>query len=307
MRKGGASVNQDRVNTLDEWLLYYKLKYVNIVRDDDGSFLVLNPVEAAQDMTEARKNAKRIAYDRGSDYSTVLANDRAAPGLRAAAEAASKAHMDAIAAKAAVALTEFETAERELLDAVNAWKIENTTASRTAAAMHVGVLSKQVEAAEANLQNARYPHRYIVQETTLARKALNYATRDDRAVPYPVYRIVPETTATTDRVLSAMQIPSSAEPIAPAPSFLESVASIASIVITGTEPVAAPVAEPSAAPVAEPVAAPVAEPLMVATLSPEPSVSADPNVVAGAEHNAVTQAEHNAVVAAEEPKTIILH
>ncbi len=190
------TVDPTKVTDLDSWLSYYKLGYANIKHGSNGEFLVLDPV--TQDMTAP---AKVIETQKGYDYIDVLRSEKAEPSLRAASEAKREAVASEIQSHVTDAMTNYLSAEHNLMTAVQQWNVAVNPAERSVAALDVGVAQRALAEADEAYRKALYPKRYIKPESGLARKTVDYTTIDDRVIQYAIYRLVPETTEPGDRVV----------------------------------------------------------------------------------------------------------
>jgi hypothetical protein len=197
----GRTIDPAKVNDVASWLNYYKLKYSNIVQGEDGSLRVLDPAKLATDREDAFASAKVIPHMTGYDYIDILKTAEGTPELRASAEAKIEDIRSSIETERAALTATFLGIDRQLLEAVDAWKLADTVTGRKEAATLVGVLTHQLAEIEGRIRNAQYPKRYIKAESELPRKAIFYASHDDRKVP-TVYRIVNEFTDVSDRVVS---------------------------------------------------------------------------------------------------------
>lgn len=197
----GRTIDPAKVTNVETWLNYYKLKYNNIVQGSDGSLRVLDPAQMAEDRAAAFESAKVIPHMTGQDYIDVLKTAAGSPELRAAAEA-KRDDIRASIDTAVSTLTEtFMGVEQQLLEAVDAWKLADSPVTRKEAATLVGTLTRQLQEIEERMRMAQYPKRYIKPESDLPRKALYYASHDDRKIPYTLYRIVNETNDAKERVV----------------------------------------------------------------------------------------------------------
>ncbi len=178
----GRTIDPAKVTDHKTWLSAYKSGYKNVVQSETGSLLVLDP--ATMNVAEA----KVIPHLRGQDYITVLGSEDSE--LRALAQAKREAIRNDINAATHAAQQIYVGIEQQLLEAVDAWKMADTDATRKEAAVLVGTLSTRLQEADEAVGNAAYPHRYIKAENDLPRKALNYATHDDRTIENTLYRTV---------------------------------------------------------------------------------------------------------------------
>ena len=199
--RGRPTVDPEKVTNLDKWLFYYKKKYGNVVLGDAGEYLVLDPTLARTDFDTAFEDpVKTIPHLKGQDYITILATS-AKPVLRAAAEEKREAFLNSMKPEIEAAQEAFDNIEQELLEATETWNAAADSASRQEAALRVGQLSQQLDGAATTLQQAKFPQRYIYTETNLLRKNVDYATHDERATKYHLYRTVLETTEPAQRTL----------------------------------------------------------------------------------------------------------
>jgi hypothetical protein len=65
----------------------------------------------------------------------------------------------------------------------------------------IGILQKELSELDTARREARYPHRYILEEKRLPRMVLNYATRDERVIQNAIYRTVPQTMTISERII----------------------------------------------------------------------------------------------------------
>jgi len=161
------TVDPAAITTLEEWSRAYR-KYANIVLD--------NGVPAVLSRTDTSV-VKRIPWTKGTDLYVGLTE-----GTEAAVDAMEETRsvLQAAVSEAAPGMRE---AERQLLDATDAWRLAKTAIARHAAALHVGRLSVALRDAAHILRSAEMPVRFtrIIDEITI--RDLNYHTGDDRAAP----------------------------------------------------------------------------------------------------------------------------
>ena len=191
----------DDVTNIDQWLFYYKLGMRNIVKGEDGALLVLDPEQMAADRPAAYAAAKRIPFKKGYDAVAVLASTTASPELRASAAEKLLELRTARTEAAAETMGNYTAIERQLLEAAADWNTSITQAGRKGKAMQVAELTRQLAEADKETSDARYPHRYLVSETELQRKAINYATMDERKLKHALYRTVLSDTTANERVV----------------------------------------------------------------------------------------------------------
>lgn len=199
----GKTIAESKVEDVESWAKYFKRGYQNIVRGEDGSFLVLDATLTKTDFPAALADpAKVIPHLMGDDYISVLARRYAPTQLRAAAEERRLAVTGDIDAQVAVGRTTLAEAERELLAATARWRSAPDAPSRTVAAQEVAAANAAVATADERLRTAAAPHRYIVKMRDLKRSILVPGSGDDRPVEHVIYRLVPQTTEAPERVVT---------------------------------------------------------------------------------------------------------
>ena len=201
--KKGKTIDPKKVNSVETWANYFKKGYQNIVIDEDGSFVVLDPELTKTDFAAALKGTKKaIPHLMGEDYITVLADPKAPSELRAAAEIRRKAIHEVLDARIEAAKAEYEVAESNLIEANTRWRNAPDRPTRTDLAQSVAEANAAVALAEQRLRLAQAPHRYIVGYGDLKRSMLIAGSGDDRPILNTIYRIVPEVTEAPERVIS---------------------------------------------------------------------------------------------------------
>ena len=186
-----ATVDPTAVETLDDWLLFYKAGSKNLKLDKQGNYVVL----------EGDRVVKMIPHlPKETDYVSILLSSTNAD-LRGAAEAKRDALRTTRQTLIDAALNEFLEKEQELLAASDAWEVAkqgSDVASRNAAADLVGLYTVELRAKEAALQEVRYPVRYVPRlDRILPRKVVDIDTHDDRVIP--VTQLILQEVATSDR------------------------------------------------------------------------------------------------------------
>lgn len=201
--KKGKTIDPKKVNDVQSWASYFKKGYQNIVIDEDGSFVVLDPELTKTDFAAALTGTKKaIPHLMGDDYLTVLADPKAPSELRAAAEARRKAIHEVLDARIEAAKAEYEEAETNLIEANTRWRNAPDPPTRTDLAQGVAEANAAVALAEQKLRQAQAPHRYIVGYDDLKRGMLIPGSGDDRPLKNIVYRTVPQVTDAPERVIS---------------------------------------------------------------------------------------------------------
>ena len=167
----GRTVDPALVTDIDSWLRAYKDNKNNIVYRN-GAMLVLDPANLKGEPL------KTITPVKGYDYVSILTSTRSEH--RDAAETKRKAVEERRTESITETRTVFLDAERTLLEAIDIWKAADSDAPRTAAAIDVGRLTKEVGDAERAFRSAMYPHRRVKRVEDIPFKILDWATRDER-------------------------------------------------------------------------------------------------------------------------------
>lgn len=182
------TIHPDRIESIADWYKYYERKYVNLVTDG-SNYLVLDPAQMKENPEEAHNNpVKTFQPPKGRDYITILANTKSPEELRVAAIAKRDALVQGRADAIQTARTEFVGNERELLAAVDAWAATETADARAAATQGVVFATEATAVANAAYTESLYHYRSEHEEESIARKLLQPETRDDRKLPYSLYR-----------------------------------------------------------------------------------------------------------------------
>ena len=201
--KKGKTVDPEKVNDLETWAKYFKRGYQNVVVDEDGSFVVLDPVLTKTDFPAALTGEKKpIKHLMGEDYITVLADPKSSSELRAAAEARRTQIHDALDARINAAKLAYSEAETELLNIHQRWKSAPDAGTRTILARAVGEANAALASAEHDLREAQAPHRYVLEYSDLPRSMLKPGSGDDRPIRNVIYRVVPAVTDAPERVIT---------------------------------------------------------------------------------------------------------
>lgn len=95
----------------------------------------------------------------------------------------------------------FRSKEQEMLAAVADWRKADTPQERAGAAHVVGRLQRDLAELDMDRQKARYPHRYI-QEQTLERSVINPDTQDKRKIVDSVMVSKPMIANASDRLIA---------------------------------------------------------------------------------------------------------
>jgi hypothetical protein len=164
----GRTIEPATITTLEEWATRY-LKFDNVVFD--------NGVPAVLSRTD-NTVVKRIPIEKGFDLYALLQREESDEKAYDAIEGERLAQKTAVGA----ALPGCREAERQLLEATDAWRLAVTPTSRAAAALHVGRLSVALQEAERTLRTAEAPVRFSQVIPDLKRVDLDYRTGDDRII-----------------------------------------------------------------------------------------------------------------------------
>jgi len=200
--KKGKTVDPDRVTDVDSWTKYFKRGYQNVVIDEDGSFVVLDPALTKTDFPAALKGVKKpIPHLMGEDYLTVLADPKSSSELRAAAEARLTQIRNELDARITASKIAYSEAETELITVNQNWKHAPDAPTRIVLAQAVAAANMAVAAAERSLRLAQAPQRYIIDYKDIPRMLLKPGSGDDRPIKNVIYRIVPQVTTVEERVI----------------------------------------------------------------------------------------------------------
>lgn len=201
--KKGKTVDPAKVNDLETWAKYFKRGYQNVIVDEDGSFVVLDPELTKTDFPAALAGDKKpIKHLMGEDYITVLADPKSSSELRAAAEARRTQIHDSLNARINAAKLMYSEAETELLNINQRWKSAPDAPTRIVLARAVAEANSVLVTAERTLRNAQAPHRYILEYSDIPRSMLKPGSGDDRPIRNVIYRAVPEVTEAPERVIT---------------------------------------------------------------------------------------------------------
>jgi hypothetical protein len=176
------------ITDINSWLYNHKKK--NVLLGADGSMLVLDPKTL-----DSSKPLKTIPFRKGLDAFRVMTLStehelRAAATEKLAEQKAERQeHVDAAYAKVI-------EADQLYLQAVDSWEADKTALGARAVAEAQQILSK----AEEVYRRAMYPHRSI-HMLTLARREVDYKTKDDRMLPFEVALETYGTTTSVERIL----------------------------------------------------------------------------------------------------------
>jgi hypothetical protein len=196
------TIHPDRITSVADWYKYYERKYANLVTDG-ALYLVLDPEQMKEDPEAARDApVKTFQPPKGRDYITILANTQSPEELRVAAIAKRDALVQGRADAIQTARTEFVGNERELLAAVDAWAAAETADGRAAATQGVVFATEATAVANAAYIESIYHYRSEHEEESIARKLLQPETRDDRKLPYSLYRPYLQVAAPKERIIA---------------------------------------------------------------------------------------------------------
>ena len=164
----GRTIEPAAITTLEEWATRY-LKYDNVVFDK-GVPAVLSRTDNTV--------VKRIPIETGVDLYVLLQRE----GSDEKAYDAMEVERSAQKAVVGAALPGCKEAERQLLEATDAWRLAAAPTSRAAAALHVGRLSVALQEAERALRSAEAPVRFSQVIPDVKRVDIDYRTGDDRII-----------------------------------------------------------------------------------------------------------------------------
>ena len=176
-----ATVNPSNIKTLDQWVNAYT-KYKNVVLDNDGSFLVLDPKLLREDPERARKEpAIRIKHTYGKDALIALAQGDTEIRTEAL-ETLSKA-VDAIKKDTAESLRSFTSTEQQLLEITDAHRQAKTEAQRLNTLSQWALTTNTMMDEGEKYSQSRTPLRHVKMLYGIPKKNIDYTTNDERAVP----------------------------------------------------------------------------------------------------------------------------
>ena len=197
--KSRGTVDPALIVDADSWLESYKKKYANIVLGEDGTMRVLDVRGVKENFAEALANpVKVIPHKKEDDYIAVLRDSRTSEELRAAALAKRDEVVQRTTVASAAEIPAYLNTERTLLAAVDAWKGATTVAMRTAAALEVARLTKELGQSERSIRFKQYPYRYLFDDEK-TRKEIDYTSIDTSTARRKIVRYIPETTEPADR------------------------------------------------------------------------------------------------------------
>lgn len=200
--KKGKTVDPSKVDDLETWAKYFKRGYQNVIVDEDGSFVVLDPELTKTDFPAALAGDKKpIKHLMGEDYINVLADPKSSSELRAAAEARRKEIHDTLDARISAAKLAYSEAETELINITQLWKSAPDAPTRITLANAVAEANAALVITERDLRMAQAPHRYILEYSDIPRSMLKPGSGDDRPIRNVIYRAVPAVTEAPERVI----------------------------------------------------------------------------------------------------------
>jgi hypothetical protein len=166
-------IDPAKIETSEQWSSAWNGGYKNIVFGEDGALQVLD--------TELQGVVKIIPHQQGFDSTVVLAKELRAPIVAAATETQTKIEQD-ITAQTTNAQVTYLIVERNLLDTVEEWKLEQEIGRRRGLAMRIGELTQQLKEADTALRTAMYPHRYVKTTEMIPKYLVDYPTMDGRKI-----------------------------------------------------------------------------------------------------------------------------
>ncbi len=181
------TVSPEKIANIDDWLRFYKQKYSNLIQDSkNGTLLVLDPTTM-----DSSSPVKTIKFGKAIDAIAYI--NGATPDMELRAQCQSK--MEAISAErnhAVIALQdEYLSVEKSLLETVRMWKSidPDDVTTRATLAREIGGYQTQLRDLDESMRTTKNPHRFI-QDIELSRMMIDYTTRDERKVPFSVYKTV---------------------------------------------------------------------------------------------------------------------
>ena len=166
-------IDPAKIETSEQWSSAWNGGYKNIVFGEDGSLQVLD--------TELQDVVKTIPHQQGFDSTVVLAKELRAPIVAAATET-QKNIEKGIAEKTATAQAAYLVIERNLLDTVEEWKLEQDVGRRRGLTIRIGERTQQLKEADTSLRTAMYPHRYVQTTEMIPKYLVDYPTMDSRKI-----------------------------------------------------------------------------------------------------------------------------
>lgn len=201
-RKQGATKDPNSIRTVDDWAQSARRTIVTVTGRKEVGYMnvVLGPNGELQILTPGTSDvAKTIPHEYGTDMLNLLSSED--PQLRASAQERQASLQATMEERIREAREELHIAEKALLEAVGNWKKVSDPSLKRSYATIVGVRSKEVQEAEANLQSARYPHRRVNDVPLFVeKKMLHYSTMDERKVEVVVLK--QSSTTVEERVVS---------------------------------------------------------------------------------------------------------
>jgi hypothetical protein len=188
------TIDPKKVTSLEKWVQYHE-SYGNVVEGPNHTFHVLDPKTM-----DAEAPVKTFEIAKAYDAITVLQSEE----LRAFHDQARTLLETAGAlrtSKVATLNQQYKEREHELLKQIQVWKTSSEAGTKSLLADIIGRLQKELGEIDTARREAKYPHRFLLTEK-LARSKIYPATRDERLLPYSVFRTVPQTTIVKERILT---------------------------------------------------------------------------------------------------------
>lgn len=172
-----------KISDIASWFQYYKHgKTTNlVVRPSDGALLVLDKdlrMEAPVKVLEVPRAVDALVALQGG---AAVAASAAADSIRASATSRMEMLTSSRRDSTNAAEAAYREREQALLEAVESWKQADSEGARREAAVTVGELQKDLAVLDAERRAARYPHRYI-RDDTVSRMHINYEERNESNV-----------------------------------------------------------------------------------------------------------------------------
>jgi len=185
------AIDPKKVKTIADISSAFKRKIPNVA---------LNLETATYEVKDAQgKVAKTITVEKGYDAAYVINRSNKEDDVES-----SGLWLQAQRKKVIGAAEEYETSFADLQDdlmrQIEAWKGANPGAARSAQALEVGRLQRNMATHERLLRQAQYNYREVL-PTPLLRRAFVPLSFDDRTVPHPVFTLKQHINLAKDRVV----------------------------------------------------------------------------------------------------------
>jgi len=161
----------------------------------------LNLDKAVYEVKNAKGEVlKTLPVAKGYDAAYIINRSALARDVEVAS-----AHCKALQAAAVkgsdTAETAFAEIQDEMMKAAVAWSAAEPGSSRSEVALEVGRLQHKMAVEERRLRNTQYKYRGVLGVVPAPRRLYEPLSFDDRALPFPVYKLVQGQTQLVDRVI----------------------------------------------------------------------------------------------------------